>query len=151
MSVELTLPESPANEAAGMFMVHVDLLDGKQQSVRSSSRPARLRYRSWLIDMLSDVLFAAPLVFGWMDEAQTMRIVMLENIFDERVRDPHTTTHICIVWCLRLNFFSRVCVNVLCRADEFSLQRWDCRLEEVGLKCTVRGCGLTRGSRDCVT
>lgn len=107
--VELELPDSPANRDGGMFMVFLSL-SGDRNSVRmhalpqqittqavektafqdgsgsivSIARPASIRYKSWVVNLIQNVIFAGPLMFGLMDDSHKLTVPLFSDIQDDR-------------------------------------------------------------------
>lgn len=67
----LTMPESPANVAAGTFHIEFALLSASNHTLVSDSRPMLLRYKSPLLRWLWVAAYALPLLLGLSEEAQT--------------------------------------------------------------------------------
>jgi len=77
--VTLELPESEENRDAGMFMIGLEFYQ-KEEIVFSSTRPARLRYKSNLLETFSTVFFSLPLVLGLSEQKQFVSIRMVEKL-----------------------------------------------------------------------
>jgi len=70
-SLEMDLPESePNKDAAGMFMVQLNLTTFSGALVGSSSRANMLHYRSWLHRTLRTLVFSPLLLTEYYDEQQ---------------------------------------------------------------------------------
>lgn len=101
VSLCMTLPESPPNEAAGMFDVSlelhgrgssgsvVELLEEElepdlSQPLLRSSRPMVLHYKTPLLRWFWTCFYAAPLLLGWMEEEQQRCVEMAPRFFNPR-------------------------------------------------------------------
>jgi hypothetical protein len=91
INVELELPRTPSNLAAGNFMLDLTLLSHSSTSVSTgtnsstypisrSRRPAILTYASPLVDTASKLSLMPFYVFGWHREAEKVVIPMMERI-----------------------------------------------------------------------
>eukprot|EP00051_Salpingoeca_urceolata_P022381 m.363838 g.363838 ORF g.363838 m.363838 type:complete len:570 (-) comp19963_c0_seq62:4243-5952(-) len=101
--VDLTLPRSPANERAGMFMVTLilgstyDEVTGIKafapiptQAVITDkmvalARPARLPYQSWVAQVVSSTVWLVPNLLGVTHETDRVTVPLFYNRFDR----PH--------------------------------------------------------------
>ncbi|KAL2868314.1 seipin [Aspergillus lucknowensis] len=90
VSVELELPRTPSNLAAGNFMLDLTLLSqpptsestGENASplpISHSRRPAILSYTSPLIDFSKKVTFMPLYILGWRRETERLVIQMMER------------------------------------------------------------------------
>lgn len=79
MYVTLELPESPANRAAGMFMVGAKLSSRVSNETFESTRPDVLRYRSPLLSWLHTLFWSPLFVLGYSVEKQTHVVSMFEQ------------------------------------------------------------------------
>ncbi|RKP36223.1 putative adipose-regulatory protein-domain-containing protein, partial [Dimargaris cristalligena] len=84
VSLRLRLPTSSTNRQLGNFMVSADLKDSQNQTVYHSNRPGLLHYQSTITRTLATFMRAVPLLLGWGGEAQELRIVLLENMVDQK-------------------------------------------------------------------
>ena len=88
----MTLPESPPNDAAGMFDVTLELLGGGGASelepatrpLLHSSRPMVLQYKSPLLRWFWTCFYAMPLLLGFMQEKQDRCAEMHAHFFNPR-------------------------------------------------------------------
>ncbi|KAL3466628.1 putative adipose-regulatory protein-domain-containing protein [Aspergillus heterothallicus] len=89
--VELELPHTPSNRAAGNFMLDLSLLSQPSTSARTgentspqtifhSRRPASLSYASPLIDISKKITFMPFYILGWQREAERLVVGMMERI-----------------------------------------------------------------------
>ncbi|KAI9844774.1 MAG: hypothetical protein M1837_005307 [Sclerophora amabilis] len=89
--VDLDLPRSPPNLAAGNFMLNLSLLSSpgpvnfrsiftEQELISYSRRPAILTYTSPLVDKFLTTANAGWFLFGWKREAEKLEVQMLENM-----------------------------------------------------------------------
>ncbi|XP_019901661.1 seipin isoform X7 [Esox lucius] len=95
ISLELEMPESPANRELGMFMVKMSCysrggqtLTSSARSVRqlsSSSRFAMLHYRSSLLRTLGTLFFIPFFLSGMADQRQTVEV----ELFSEYIEDSY--------------------------------------------------------------
>ncbi|XWS18554.1 hypothetical protein CRYUN_Cryun32bG0055300 [Craigia yunnanensis] len=74
VTVSLTLPESEYNRNLGMFQVRVDFLSVNGETLASSSHPCMLKFKSESIRLLLTFFKVAPLVTGYVSEAQTLNL-----------------------------------------------------------------------------
>ncbi|RAK99784.1 seipin [Aspergillus ibericus CBS 121593] len=91
VQVELELPRTPSNLAAGNFMLDLALLSRPSASAETglntsvaalsqSRRPAILTYASPLVDTASKLSFMPFYVLGWHREAETLQVPMMERV-----------------------------------------------------------------------
>ncbi|PWY92617.1 hypothetical protein BO70DRAFT_357758 [Aspergillus heteromorphus CBS 117.55] len=91
VQVELELPRTPANLAAGNFMLDLTLLSRPSTSAETglntsvtalsqSRRPAILTYTSPLVDTASKLSFMPLYVIGWQREAEKLQVRMMERV-----------------------------------------------------------------------
>lgn len=88
ISLELELPESPANRALGMFMVTVTCYGAGGRPLASAARAAMLHYRSRLLRTLHTVAFAGVFLAGFAEEKQTLEI----ELYSRYREDPYAPT-----------------------------------------------------------
>ena len=96
VGVCLRLPESPPNVDVGTFVASIRILSENNRTLLSSSRPLVLRYRSPQLRWMWTVFFAVPLLFGWMDEAQT-QCTHLADAFTNLRNEPASRATIALV------------------------------------------------------
>ncbi|KAE8373398.1 putative adipose-regulatory protein-domain-containing protein [Aspergillus bertholletiae] len=91
VNVELELPRTPSNLAAGNFMLDLTLLshpstsvltgtNSSTSSISRSRRPAILTYASPLVDTASKLSLMPFYVFGWHREAEKLVVPMMERV-----------------------------------------------------------------------
>ncbi|GKZ28814.1 hypothetical protein AbraIFM66950_000611 [Aspergillus brasiliensis] len=91
VKVELELPRTPSNLAAGNFMLDLALLSRPSTSaaydtntsvttLSHSRRPAILTYTSPLVDTASKISFMPFYVLGWHHEAEKLQVPMMERV-----------------------------------------------------------------------
>ncbi|KAB8257809.1 putative adipose-regulatory protein-domain-containing protein [Aspergillus pseudonomiae] len=91
VNVELELPRTPSNLAAGNFMLDLTLVSQPSTSVLTgtnsstfplsrSRRPAILTYASPLVDTASKLSLMPFYVFGWTREAEKLVVPMMERV-----------------------------------------------------------------------
>lgn len=101
LSLQLEMPESPANQDLGMFMVRANLLsqDGGQvaSSARalsaSSSHFGLLRYRSELVKTLETLLLLPAFLTGTSEQKQIIEV----ELFSEYTDDPYAPSDTALV------------------------------------------------------
>jgi seipin len=96
-NIDMTLPETPANLAAGNFMIrlflysdgvaapenpHFPPLGTKATRTTIAHRSVSMRYRSGLRRTLYSVVFAIPIALGisWFDEYQTISTTLIQDL-----------------------------------------------------------------------
>ncbi|KAJ8347710.1 hypothetical protein SKAU_G00262990 [Synaphobranchus kaupii] len=89
ISLELEMPESPANQQLGMFMVRMSCYSKNGQTTKSVARSAMLHYRSGLLQTLSTLFFSPLLVSGVSEQKQ---FVEVELFSDHRENSYQPTT-----------------------------------------------------------
>lgn len=77
--VEMTLPNTPSNHDIGNFMIEIEMLSSTSESMVKSARSAIMQYSSPIIDTLSTVLGSGPVLLGFKEESQTLRVPLLES------------------------------------------------------------------------
>nr|XP_046151879.1 seipin-like isoform X1 [Oncorhynchus gorbuscha] len=95
ISLELEMPESPANQELGMFMVRMFCYSGQGQTVTSSARSVRqlssssrftmLRYRSGLLQTLGTLFLIPFFLAGTADQKQLVEV----ELFSEYREDSY--------------------------------------------------------------
>ncbi|EDV22094.1 uncharacterized protein TRIADDRAFT_59236 [Trichoplax adhaerens] len=86
VSLILEMPESPVNKDLGVFMVKLTFASKENYRVTTSSRPAILRHKSWLLHFFSTTFFAMPLLTGFSEEKQTIKVDLFENFLEDTLR-----------------------------------------------------------------
>lgn len=80
--IELELPESDVNWNQGMFMVRMQLVDDKQQSVVNYATSTILKYKSYIL-RLANLVFYWPLyITGLASEKQHLSIPLKTDFID---------------------------------------------------------------------
>lgn len=90
ITVNLHLPRTPSNLAAGNFMLELSLLsppsktlmtlDTSSDVLARSLRPAILTYASPIVDTASKVSQLPWYLLGWRKEAETLEVSMMERV-----------------------------------------------------------------------
>ena len=88
----LNMPESQPNVDAGTFVASIRVVSEANASLLSVSRPLVLRYRSAQLSSLRTWFFIIPLLFGWMDEAQTLCAPLSDAFTNLRQSPAHRLT-----------------------------------------------------------
>lgn len=88
ISLELELPESPANQNLGMFMVAISCYTKGGRVISSSARSAMLHYRSSLLQTLDTLAFSSLLLSGFSEQKQMVEV----ELFSEYKEDSYTPT-----------------------------------------------------------
>ncbi|KAJ8405130.1 hypothetical protein AAFF_G00321210 [Aldrovandia affinis] len=74
ISLELDMPESPANQELGMFMVKMSCYTKEGQIISTVTSSAMLHYRSSLLQTLGTVLFSPLLLAGVAQQKQLVEV-----------------------------------------------------------------------------
>lgn len=93
MYLQLEMPESPANQKLGMFMVCIELHDKDNQLVDNSCRSTMLHYRSYLLHTLTTLIFSPVMMFGNREEKQNI-VLELFTDFEEDQNHPVTDIYV---------------------------------------------------------
>ncbi|KAJ6657010.1 hypothetical protein lerEdw1_003011 [Lerista edwardsae] len=88
ISLELELPESPANQDLGMFMVVISCYTKGGRIITSSARSTMLHYRSKLLQALDTLAFSSLFLSGFSEQKQTVEV----ELFSDYKEDSYTTT-----------------------------------------------------------
>lgn len=88
VTVQLEMPRTPSNLAAGNFMLDLSLFSHRSISAKNTSReliarsrrPAILTYASPIVDTASKVTYMPLYLTGWRREAETLEVQMMEQI-----------------------------------------------------------------------
>eukprot|EP00271_Cylindrocystis_brebissonii_P010305 TRINITY_DN26476_c0_g1_i1.p1 TRINITY_DN26476_c0_g1~~TRINITY_DN26476_c0_g1_i1.p1 ORF type:complete len:581 (-),score=112.06 TRINITY_DN26476_c0_g1_i1:935-2677(-) len=78
--LELALPESDHNRRLGMFQVSAESSAVTGEILASSSVPCMLRWRHRIVRTARLLIFAVPLLLGWHEEHQKMRLLLLKAL-----------------------------------------------------------------------
>ncbi|XP_069117158.1 seipin-like [Argopecten irradians] len=81
--LEIQLPESPQNQNLGNFMVKLDLYNHLGKTITSISRLAILHYRSMLLRIMDTFTFSPLLLFGWMEQRQSLSVEFFSRYQDD--------------------------------------------------------------------
>lgn len=79
ISLELEMPESPANQQLGMFMVKMSCYAKSGHIVKSVARSAMLHYRSGLLQTLSTLFLSPLLISGVLEQKQFVEVELLAD------------------------------------------------------------------------
>ncbi|XP_046903907.1 seipin-like isoform X2 [Hypomesus transpacificus] len=80
--LELQMPESPANQELGMFMVSMNCYSRGGQTVSSSIRSTMLHYRSGLLRSLGTLLFLPAYLSGAAEQRQLVEVELYSDYVD---------------------------------------------------------------------
>lgn len=84
--VELELPESPHNQATGMFLVCGKLKGADGYVVEESCRSAILHYKSFLHNIIATMLYTPFLLAGSAEEKQLVGVELFSGFTEHPVR-----------------------------------------------------------------
>ncbi|XP_053180056.1 seipin-like [Scomber japonicus] len=105
ISLQLEMPESPTNQALGMFMIKTTCFSEDGGQVTSSARSARqllsasssrfsmLRYRSNLLRTMGTLLFLPAFLTGTVEQKQTLEV----ELFSDYTDDPYAPSVTAII------------------------------------------------------
>ncbi|XP_033734095.1 seipin-like [Pecten maximus] len=79
----IELPESPQNQNLGNFMVKLDLYNHAGKTITSVSRLAILHFRSMLLRIMDTFTFSPFLLFGWMEQRQSLSVEFFSKYQDD--------------------------------------------------------------------
>lgn len=85
MVVDVDLPESPANENIGMFMLCIRLSDKFGYLVSSSCRSSRLKYKSRLYRIIHTLFMVPFYLTGFSSEKQEVQLEMYTDFEDDQL------------------------------------------------------------------
>jgi len=83
--LELEMPESPANQNLGMFMVCTKLKNREQDLVAKSCRSAMIQYKSALLHAINTFALSPFLLSGSSEEKQKVTVELFSNFQEDRV------------------------------------------------------------------
>ncbi|XP_016132937.1 BSCL2 lipid droplet biogenesis associated, seipin, like isoform X2 [Sinocyclocheilus grahami] len=83
ITLELEMPESPANRELGMFLVKMTPYSKAGQIVDISARSAMLHYRSSLLQALGTVVFSPMLLTGASEQKQSVIVELYSEFKDD--------------------------------------------------------------------
>ncbi len=92
VSLCLRMPDSPSNLEVGTFSAALRLSTRDNVTVHTSSRPLLLRYRSASLRWVWVHVLAVPLLFGWVDEAQTLCEELAPSFVERRLESASLLT-----------------------------------------------------------
>ncbi|KAI7833297.1 putative adipose-regulatory protein-domain-containing protein [Kickxella alabastrina] len=118
VSLDLRVPVSPENQQLGNFMVALKLCNRWGQLVHMSSRPAILPYKSWMLRTLETTLQSPMLALGLWQEADDLRVEMLDVMYDKRFA-PITSATVSLSKPLQVYK-----ANIVIRAQFTGLRYW---------------------------
>ncbi|KAG7518975.1 seipin-like isoform X1 [Solea senegalensis] len=99
ISLQLEMPESPANQELGMFMIRVTCFSKDGGHVTSSARSVKpvssarfsmLRYRSGLLRTVGTLLFLPAFLTGAIEQKQVLEVELFSDYMDDPY-DPAAT------------------------------------------------------------
>ncbi|XP_062405174.1 seipin-like isoform X2 [Sardina pilchardus] len=79
ISLELEMPESPANQNLGMFMVKMTSYGREGKNINTAARSVMLHYRSVLLQMMSTVLLSPLLLSGASEQKQLVTVELFTD------------------------------------------------------------------------
>jgi len=80
--VDLSVPDSEVNHRQGMFMVKLVLMDAKERTIVSSSRPAMITFRSHPVKLIHTFFNWPFYVIGVKRESEDLHIPLVEEYID---------------------------------------------------------------------
>lgn len=83
ITLDLQMPESPANQELGMFLVKITPYSKAGQIVDISTRSAMLHYRSSLLQALGTVVFSPMLLTGTSEQKQSVTVELYSEFKDD--------------------------------------------------------------------
>lgn len=75
----LDMPESDVNWKQGMFMIRLRLIESQGKTLYDLSRPAILKYKSFLTKIINALIYWPLFVVGLRNEMQTMHVQLIDN------------------------------------------------------------------------
>uniref|UniRef100_A0A3Q0T2D7 Seipin n=1 Tax=Amphilophus citrinellus TaxID=61819 RepID=A0A3Q0T2D7_AMPCI len=82
VSLQLEMPDSPANQELGMFMIKTTCFSQDGEQVASSARSSILRYRSDLLRTLGTLLFLPAFLTGAAEQKQVLEVELFSDFTD---------------------------------------------------------------------
>ncbi|KAL2088632.1 hypothetical protein ACEWY4_015531 [Coilia grayii] len=79
ISLELEMPESPANQNLGMFMVKMTAYGKGEKTISTAARSTMLHYHSALLQMMATVLLSPLLLSGASEQKQLVTIELFSD------------------------------------------------------------------------
>lgn len=83
--VYIDMPESPANQGLGMFMVCAEMRDQLTQLRDHSCRTAMLHFKSSMVRLIRTWLLSPIYVLGLYEEKQMVEVELFSNYEDDQV------------------------------------------------------------------
>lgn len=80
--MQLEMPESDVNWKQGMFMIRLRLIESQGKTLYDISRPAALKYKTFLTRMINSLVWSPFLVTQYKYEVQTMNIQLIDNYIE---------------------------------------------------------------------
>lgn len=80
--ISLEMPESDVNWGQGMFMIRLRLIESQGKTLYDISRPAILKYKTFLTRIIHAVVFWPFLVTSFRNEMQTMNVQLIDNYIE---------------------------------------------------------------------
>jgi len=93
--LQLDMPESPANQNHGMFMVNLEIFDKKDEVVRTSQRSVLLRYKSSLLQIMETLVYAPMFLSGAREQKQTLMVEFFSR-YEEDAYKPASKARITV-------------------------------------------------------
>ncbi|XP_040904112.1 seipin-like isoform X2 [Toxotes jaculatrix] len=93
ITLQLEMPESPANEELGMFMIRTTCFSRDGGHIASSSRSSMLRYRSELLRTLGTLLFLPAFLIGATEQKQVLEV----ELFPDYTDDPYAPSNTAVI------------------------------------------------------
>uniref|UniRef100_A0A671X2D2 Seipin n=1 Tax=Sparus aurata TaxID=8175 RepID=A0A671X2D2_SPAAU len=93
ISLQLEMPDSPANREQGMFMIRAACFSRDGGQVASSSRHGILRYQSDLLRYLGTLLFLPAFLSGAAEQKQILEV----ELFSDYTDDPYTPSATAVI------------------------------------------------------
>ncbi|XP_067374015.1 seipin-like isoform X2 [Channa argus] len=93
ISLQLEMPESPANQELGMFMIKTTCFSQDGGKVSSSVRSSMLRYRSDLLRSLGTLLFLPAFLTGAAEQKQVIEV----ELFSDYTDDPYSPSIVVVI------------------------------------------------------
>lgn len=80
--IALEMPESDINWKQGMFMIRLRLIESQGKTLYDISRPAILKYKTFLTRIINAVVYWPFLVTSFKNEMQTMHVQLIDNYIE---------------------------------------------------------------------
>uniref|UniRef100_A0A3Q3QQ32 Seipin n=1 Tax=Monopterus albus TaxID=43700 RepID=A0A3Q3QQ32_MONAL len=93
ISLQLEMPESPANQELGMFLIKATCFSQDGSQVATSARSSMLRYRSNLLRSLGTLLFLPAFLTGAAEQKQVVEV----ELFSDYTDDPYAPAETAII------------------------------------------------------